>query len=83
MRSVNHFDTVNFHPDRWHFHAKGVVISGDDLGAYTFTAQKDGWYYVESGALGNMRCSYVDLPPDVDPNLATRSDVEISRPPTC
>lgn len=63
---MSYFDSVNFHPDRWRFHTKGTVIAGDDLGAYTFTAQRDGWYWVESGALGNVNISYADLPADAD-----------------
>lgn len=69
MDDTNHFDTVNFHPEQWVYYTKGTVISGDDLGAYTFTAMKDGWYWVESGALGNVRASYADLPPESNPNL--------------
>lgn len=59
------FDSVNFHPDEWRFYAKGTRIAGDDLGAYTFKAQEDGWYYVESLGVNGFNASY--MPPDFDP----------------
>ena len=58
---------VNFHPDEWVYHTKGTVIAGDDLGAYTFTARDDGWYYLHSKGIGNgFDCSY--MPPGFKPH---------------
>ena len=59
------FDSVNWHPDEWRFYSEGTVIAGDDLGAYTFKAQKDGWYLVESQGIGSVNIAY--MPPEFDP----------------
>jgi hypothetical protein len=66
MSDPTMFDAVNWHPDEWRFYAEGTVIAGDDLGAFTFTAQKDGWYYVECQGLGNVTMNY--MPPNFDPS---------------
>jgi hypothetical protein len=62
MSEVSYFDTVNWYPSEWRHYEKGDVISFDDLGACTFTAQKPGWYFVVPRRLGDAELYYRDIP---------------------